>query len=85
MNIEEKELLRSISEVQFAYYECSLYLDTHPFDREAAAKAKEYKAELDRLTAVYKMKYGPLTLSPDFDGGSYEWAKGPWPWEKEAN
>ena len=34
---------------------------------------------------AYEETFGPLTMLSSADGGDYDWLKGPWPWEYEAN
>lgn len=81
----KKNLLKKISEVQFAFYECLLYLDTHPDDKEALKKFEMYRRNLIELIAQYEEEYGPLTMTGDFGNDGFDWVCNPWPWEREAN
>ena len=57
---EQQRLRRHISAVQFAMWELHLYLDSHPYCKEAAKKFAAYREEYDKLTAEYEKAYGPL-------------------------
>lgn len=85
MTDSRRSLLKELSAKQFAFVELCLYLDTHPNDRQAMAKAAEVKQEIKMLTKEFEEKYGPLTLGIDSDEVDFEWINDPWPWEKEAN
>lgn len=50
---EQQRLRRHISAVQFAMWELHLYLDSHPYCKEAAKKLAAYREEYDKLTAEY--------------------------------
>ncbi len=39
----KREQLKKISEVQFAFYECALYLDTHQNDTDGLKKYEMYR------------------------------------------
>jgi spore coat protein JB len=85
MEITEKALLKQISEMQFAFYECLLYLDTHPKDKDALKKFEHYRVKLSELMALYESRFGPITMTGDFGNDGFDWVSDPWPWEKEAN
>ena len=78
-------LLRRIQAEDFALYEVALYLDAYPTNKKALAFYKEHKAVLESLKAAYMQKYGPLTIYDNHSDTEWQWYRGPWPWEKEAN
>ena len=78
-------LLRRIQAEDFALYEVVLYLDAYPTNKKALAFYKEHRAALDALKATYVQKYGPLTIYDHTNCAEWQWYRGPWPWEKEAN
>ena len=87
MTENRAELLRRIQAEDFALYEVALYLDAYPTNKKALAFYREHLATLQALKQAYTQKYGPLTI---YDNGAgewdeWQWTKGPWPWEKEAN
>ena len=43
--MEKKKLLKRLSALGFAMYECRLYCDTHPNDTEALQMLNEYKSK----------------------------------------
>ena len=73
-------LLLKIQETDFALYETTLYLDTHPDDEKALCLHKEYAAASKQLKHEYESQYGPLTPAGN-KGDTWEWLCGPWPWE----
>ena len=85
MEMNQRNLLRTISEAQFAFLECGMFLDTHPDDKHALEKFEMYRLRMEELVKQYEKMYGPLTLSADFGNDGFAWGNGPWPWEKEAN
>ncbi|MBR2010305.1 MAG: spore coat protein CotJB [Clostridia bacterium] len=78
-------LLRRIQAEDFALYEAVLYLDAYPTNQKALAFYREHRKILDALKEEYRQKYGPLTIYDNIDSGEWDWVKGPWPWEREAN
>ena len=78
-------LLRRIQAEDFALYEVALYLDAYPTNKKALAFYDQHKRELAALKEEYRQKYGPLTIYDNADASEWQWVKGPWPWEKEAN
>ena len=85
MEITNKKLLDCISAAQFAVAELNLYLDTHPFDKEALDKLTAAKSRLKSYVKQYEEEYGPLTVLGEFGNDGFTWINNPWPWEKEAN
>ena len=80
---EREMLLFQIMEKDFAVNDLNLYLDLHPEDQEIYEKFKQYTKECIELKDQYARKYGPLSLEQT-SGGSYEWMKNPWPWDKSG-
>ena len=78
-------LLRRIQAEDFALYEVVLYLDAYPTNKKALAYYEEHKKALAELKAAFVKRYGPLTIYDADDSCEWQWYRGPWPWEKEAN
>ncbi len=76
MSNRESELLR-LSSVQFAAWELHVYLDTHPGDKEAKKRYKEYTAAYKSMLKEFEAQYGPITQPANGE----EWLKDPWPWD----
>ena len=85
MSNDRSTLLHRLQAEDFALYEVALYLDGHPRNRRALAYYEEHKKIADMLRAEYEAKFGPLTIYRNCDSENWNWAEGPWPWEKEAN
>ena len=78
-------LLRRIQAEDFALYEVALYLDAYPTNKKALAFYAQHKRVLEALKEEYRQKYGPLTIYDNANNNEWQWVKGPWPWEREAN
>lgn len=80
--------LNQINEISFMLTDLSLYLDTHPDDKEALGWFGKYSAERKKLLKKFEEEYSPLTLDcvctehtdkePQFT-----WADAPLPWENQ--
>lgn len=80
---EQEKLLHDIRVLDFVVIEMSLYLDTHPNDRNAMEYFNHYNRMSNQAKKEYSAKFGPLTLAltdiSNCDG--WEWATLPMPWE----
>jgi len=71
--------------VDFALQETVLYLDAYP-DHAQALDYYHRLIELRReLMERYERNCGPVTMYGNQSQTSWDWVKGPWPWEPEAN
>ena len=84
---EQARLKRKLYELRFAMVELSLYLDTHPECQRALSLLKSYRMMYKETLDNYRQKYGNLIITHrDSDSDTHwEWIKGPWPWENQAN
>ena len=73
--------LNRLRALDFILLELGLYLDTHPFDREAVELFQSLSVEERSLRAEYQEDNGPLTMKNAIQKGNYWWWKGPWPWQ----
>lgn len=82
--INRKDLLTKIQEVEFAALDFNLYLDTHPEDQKALRDYNIFTQEAMKLRKLYEINYGPLT-NFGFSLSQYPWAwvNDPWPWESQ--
>ena len=78
----EREKLRAIN---FAIQETVLYLDAYPCHPEALCYYHALIEEREKLLASYQKNCGPMTMYGNTSRDSWDWVKGPWPWEPEAN
>ena len=81
------ELLRKLSEAQFAAWETHLFLDTHPDDAAAMKNMATYQKVACQLMEEFEKTYGPLTARDLYGDTRFEWLNSPWPWDldKEAD
>jgi spore coat protein JB len=82
---ERGALLRRLQAEDFALYEVALYLDGHPKCKKALAYYAEHQKLYEALKREFEEKFGPLSLYRNKNDENWDWAEGPWPWEKEAN
>lgn len=79
--MNKKQLLQWIDQVSFAVIEITLYLDTHPDDKEALAFFDKYIEERRRAVGIYCKQYGPLVIDCIDNSNPWCWATDPMPWE----
>ena len=79
-----ENLMRKLSELQFAAIDLNLFLDTHPCDEEALKMFKKVVKTIETVKMDYIRKYGPLKAGDSADEVPFEWksCKFKWPWEK---
>ena len=87
VNTKEKSdtPLHELMALNFAINELTLYLDTHPNDREAAELLRSYIELYLSGKEQYEQKCGPLTQYEAIRDGEFRWLNGPWPWEYRDN
>jgi spore coat protein JB len=69
---------------QFAAFDVQLYLDTHPYDRNALNLFNKYQRSYQRAKREFENMHGPLSADTA-EHHSWRWVESPWPWEREAN
>lgn len=80
----QETMLSQIQALQFVLQELTLYLDTHEEDQEAFQLFQQYSKTLEGALAAYQKEHGPLLRSGAAAGSSWQWSKGPWPWEQKG-
>ena len=75
---DKEQLLHDIGIVGFVLVELALYLDTHPFDRDAMEYFNHYSRIKQQMTNY------PLTLGMAESGKEWRWGAAPLPWEGEC-
>ena len=80
MNHKEK-LLHDIGLVDFTVVELALYLDTHPFDKNAIEYFNHYNRIKLQLEKEFSEKYYPLNLNLVACDKEWKWGMAPLPWE----
>ncbi|WP_026695577.1 spore coat protein CotJB [Peribacillus kribbensis] len=83
MSEEYYQLLEQIQAADFVLVELTLYLDTHPADTQALAQFQQYSDYSQSLKRNFEQKFGPLLQFgvSNNPGSSWNWGKGPWPWQ----
>lgn len=76
-----KTPLGEMQALDFCIVELSLYLDTHPGDREAVEMLQAYRKAYKDVRKAYVRRYGPVSKSDVTETNEYEWINDPWPWE----
>ncbi len=79
--IGRKKLLKEIMQYDFVLNELTLFLDTHPTHCEALEMFYKIQEKASLLKKEYTNLFGPLTPSVKENAETWEWSKGPWPWE----
>lgn len=79
------QLMQLIRRYDFALYDLSLYLDTHTQCRDALQLYQKYRTLRQAAVDEYVRRFGPLDHRQTESKTQWDWVKGPYPWEKEAN
>lgn len=77
----KEQLLNDIGIVSFVLIELGLYLDTHPFDRNAMEYFNHYNRIKQQMEKEFSMKYYPLTMDMAESSKEWRWGAAPLPWE----
>ena len=82
---EKMKLRRRLYELDFAIYELTLFLDSHPESARALELMREYREKRDAVMAEYREKFGDLIITANDapTEGSWKWIDGPWPWDND--
>jgi len=79
-DVPEAELMA----LDFIAHDLSLYLDTHPGDREAFRMYREMLDLAEKGRQEYEKRYGPICKTALLDAERYTWLENPWPWDAAA-
>ena len=83
--MDRRQSLWQMTAEQFAAFDVQLYLDTHPYDRNALRLFDSYQKNYQRNRKEFEAKYGPVSADTAALHDSWRWVNDPWPWEREAN
>lgn len=73
---------RRISAVDFALFELTEFLDTHPDDQRALQLREQYLMKRQELIHEYEQQCGPyIVTANDVRGNRWTWVENPWPWD----
>jgi spore coat protein JB len=73
--------MKIIYETSFALDDCRLFLDTHPYDKEALEYYETYRELRQQAVDEYVECYGPLSWYDKEPSDVWTWIDEPWPWE----
>jgi len=74
--------LKLVQMYGFILAEAALFLDTYPDNQKALEYWKRYKKLEAEARADFVERFGMLSHTDlSLDATSWEWVKGPWPWE----
>lgn len=79
------ELLKEITAIHMMIVELNLYLNTHPYDKEALTARNAYVKKYLELKEQYNQCFGMTNADADQSAYPWQWIDEPWPWECEAN
>lgn len=85
MSDNSLDLKREIAAVHMMITELNLYLNTHPYDKDALTLRNAYVKQYGELTEQYNECFGMLNADRDQSAYPWQWIDEPWPWECEAN
>ena len=77
----QDQLLRDIGIVSFVVTELTLYLDTHPHDRNAMEYFNHYNRMKNQMEREFSQKYYPLNICLVECSKVWSWGAAPLPWE----
>ena len=81
-----KNLLSRLQTLDFSIVDTVLYLDAYPECREALAHYHKLLSERDALLLELSEKCRmPMTNFSNASHDAWDWTRGPWPWETNAN
>lgn len=81
MDRKRMELLLQIQELEFVAVELTLFMDTHPEQRQPLADYNQVTERLQSLKQEYEKLYGPFMVFGERTTDRWSWIDEPWPWE----
>lgn len=85
MDVNRKELLEQLSALDFMLVDLQLYLDTHPYDRNALMQYNSVVMQANMMRQNYESLYGPLNSYRSNSRYSWQWINELWPWQNAFN
>lgn len=79
--MNQQQLLCYLQQVSFSMYDATLFLDTHPCDREAMAYFNNMQCARKLALEIYQKKFGPMLLDGVDADCEWTWGMQPLPWE----
>lgn len=76
------QAFEQLSAISFAMDDLRLYLDTHPFDKEALKKFEDFQTDRNSMLTEYENSHGPVcAYNVKNNRSNFAWVDEPWPWE----
>lgn len=82
---DRNQLMQTIRKLDFALYDLKLYLDTHNRCPKGLQLYRNYRNQREAAVQEYTRRFGPIEAIQSHAESEWEWIKGPYPWEREAN
>ena len=83
-NMNQKQLLNYIDAVSLALDDVTLFLDTHPRNRDALDYYNAFNEKRAQAVMEYTRSIGPLNRYNVNSNNEWQWNQGPWPWQGEV-
>ncbi len=74
---EKETKLKELMALDFKLYDLQLYLNTHPFDRDALEIYQDVSEEAQKVRDEYEAMYGPLKAMNAATDCEWLWIKNP--------
>ncbi|MBQ8431460.1 MAG: spore coat protein CotJB [Clostridia bacterium] len=77
--------MNKLRAIDFALQETVLFLDAYPENKQALHYYHQLLAQRRELIEELEHSGHPLTMYGNKSQTSWDWIRGPWPWEPDAN
>ncbi len=84
MNQDKYNSMKKLQAVSFALDDLRLFLDTHPFEKEALSSFENFKKQRTQILEDYETNFGPILPYCVKEENQWTWVDSPWPWEGEV-
>ena len=78
---DASRMLKDIGIVSFTLVDLTLYLDTHPYDKQAMEYFNHYARIEKQMKSDFSSRFYPLNAALSQDQKEWNWALAPMPWE----
>lgn len=78
---DSSRMLKDIGIISFTLVDLTLYLDTHPYDKQAMEYFNHYARIEKQMKADFSARYYPLNATLSQDQMEWNWVLAPMPWE----
>ena len=83
MNQDKCDAMKKVQAVCFALDDLRLFLDTHPYEKEAMSSYEQYKNQRKQILQEYEQNFGSILAYDVNQENQWTWVESPWPWEGE--